>query len=81
MEALIKDDVKKMFMDWFKKNNAAAGHVMSKQDVIKNILKNLDAKQESALEKAMNELERDALIQVEEDGVTLILTQKGADSL
>jgi hypothetical protein len=79
LEAIYKDEVKAMFMDWFKKNKAAAGHVMGKQDVIRDILRRLDAKQDKALEKAMDELNREGLIETKEDGVTLVLTQKGAD--
>ncbi|MGB5964679.1 MAG: hypothetical protein WBG65_03995 [Sulfurimonadaceae bacterium] len=66
-------------MTWFKKQKAAAGHVMSKTDVLKNIIKNLDAKQDDVLEVAMNELKSSGLIETEEDGFTLVLTQKGAD--
>ncbi|MGB6020641.1 MAG: hypothetical protein WBF77_13695 [Sulfurimonadaceae bacterium] len=68
-------------MTWFKKQKAAAGHVMSKTDVLKNIIKNLDAKQDDVLEVAMNELKSSGLIETEEDGFTLMLTQKGADSI
>ncbi|QOY51990.1 hypothetical protein [Candidatus Sulfurimonas baltica] len=75
-----KNEVKEMFINWFKKNNNV-GQIMSKQDVVKNILTKLDAKQNDALEKAMNELKRDGLIEVKEDGVTLVLTQKGSDSI
>lgn len=75
-----KNEVKEMFMKWFKKNGSA-GQVMTKRDVVENIIAKLDAKQNDALEKAMNELRREGLIEVKEDGVTLVLTQKGADSL
>jgi hypothetical protein len=68
-------------MTWFKKNRAVAGHVMSKQDVITNILKKLDKKQDAALEKAMDEIKRSGMIETKEDGVTLVLTQKGAEQL
>lgn len=70
-----------MFMNWFKSSRAVAGHVMGKADVIKNVLKKLDSKQDKIFEKAMNELKSDGLIEVQEDGVTLVLTQKGADTL
>jgi Mn-dependent DtxR family transcriptional regulator len=33
------------------------------------------------LEQAMNELKRSGLIEMKEDGVTLMLTQKGAEQL
>jgi predicted transcriptional regulator len=52
---------------------------MTKRDVVENIIAKLDAKQNDALEKAMNELRREGLIEVKEDGVTLVLTQKGAE--
>jgi len=71
-----KNEVKKMFMHWFKNNNNV-GQVMSKQDVVKNILIKLDAKQNDALEIAINELKSEGWIDVKEDGVTLVLTQEG----
>jgi len=70
-----------MFMNWFKKKKAVAGQVMEKQDVIKEVLKKLDKKQDAALEKAMDELKSSGLIETKEDGVTLVLTQKGAERL
>jgi hypothetical protein len=70
-----------MFMNWFKKNKAVAGHVMQKQDVIVHVLRKLDKKQDEVLEKAMDELNHDGIIETEEDGVTLVLTQKGAERL
>lgn len=68
-----------MFMNWFKSAKAAEGHVMGKQDVINNVLRKLDSKQDKIFERAMNELKSDGIIEVKEDGVTLVLTQKGAD--
>lgn len=73
-----KNEVKDMFIQWFKKNNSV-GCVMSKQDVVRNILTKLNAKQEDSLEEAMKELKCEGLIDVQEDGVTLALTQKGVD--
>ncbi len=73
-----KNEVKEMFMKWFKKNNKVT-QIMTKRDVVENIIAKLDAKQNDALEKAMNELRREGLIEVKEDGVTLVLTQKGAE--
>ena len=73
-----KDQVKKMFIKWFKKNNTV-GQIMSKQDVVQNILTKLDSKQDDALNEAMEELKRKGLIEVQEDGVTLVWTQKGVD--
>lgn len=70
-----------MFMNWFKKKKAVTGQVMEKQDVIKEVLKKLDKKQDAALEKAMDELKSSGLIETKEDGVTLVLTQKGAERL
>lgn len=75
-----RNEVKKMFMDWFKKNKNVS-QVMTKQDVVSNILTKLDAKQDDALEDAMNELKKEGLIEVKEDGVTLVLTKVGADSI
>jgi predicted transcriptional regulator len=73
-----KKEVKEMFMKWFKKNNSV-GQIMTKRDVVENIIAKLDAKQNDALEKAMNELRKEGLVEVKEDGVTLVLTQKGAE--
>lgn len=73
-----KNEVKDMFIQWFKKNNTV-GCVMGKQDVVRNILTKLNAKQEDSLEAAMKELKSEGIIDVQEDGVTLVLTQKGVD--
>ncbi|MDA7817518.1 hypothetical protein N9A28_04960 [Sulfurimonas sp.] len=73
-----KDQVKEMFIKWFKKNNTL-GQTMSKQDVVRNILTKLDSKQDDALNEAMEELVRKGLIEVQADGVTLSWTQKGVD--
>lgn len=54
---------------------------MTKSDVIKNILKKLDSKQDKLFVKAMDELTNDGFFEVQSDGVTLLLTQKGADQL
>lgn len=74
------NEVKEMFMNWFRKNRNV-GQIMTKQDVVRNILTKLDAKQNDALEAAMNQLKKDGLIEVKEDGVTLVLTQIGVDSV
>jgi len=71
------NEVKEMFMAWFKKRNHV-GQIMTKQDVVQNILTKLNAKQNDALEDAMNELKKEQLIEVKEDGVTLVLTQLGS---
>jgi len=70
-----------MFINWFKKNGRVAGTTMSKEAVLKNIIKNLDKKQDDLLEKAMRELTKSGFMTVGEDGYALILTQKGADLL
>ncbi|MFA6192521.1 MAG: hypothetical protein WC665_09235 [Sulfurimonas sp.] len=75
-----KNEVKEMFMKWFKKNNIV-GQIMSKQDVVQNILTKINAKQEDALGSAINELKNEGLIELKEDGVTLVLTQKGTEHI
>ncbi len=70
-----------MFVNWFKKQKASAGHVMSKQDVLKEIIKKLDKKQDDVLEAAMNELTSSGFMTTLEDGFSLMLTEKGAESL
>ena len=70
-----------MFMNWFKASRANEGHVMTKQDVINAILKKIDSKQDRPFTIAMEELKNDGLIEVKEDGVTVVLTPKGADLL
>jgi len=73
-----KDEVKEMFIKWFKKNNVV-GNIMSKQTVVSQILTKLTTKQEDSLHDAMNELQTRGLIEVQEDGVTLVWTQKGVE--
>ena len=73
-----KDEVKEMFIKWFKKDNVV-GKIMSKQDVVRNVLTKINAKQEDALADAMKELKNWGLVTVQEDGVTLVWTQKGVD--
>ncbi len=75
-----KDEVKEMFISWFRKNRKV-NQVMTKQDVIKNILTKLDKKQNKVLDVAMDELKVSGFIDIQEDGVTLVLTQKGAELL
>jgi len=70
-----KNEVKQMFRNWFKKRNEA-GQIMTKQDVINNVLKNLTKEQDKFLEEAMDEMVFEGLIEVQEDGVTLILKRK-----
>ncbi len=75
-----RNEVKEMFINWFRKNKNV-GQIMTKQDVVRNILTKLDAKQNDALEAAMNQLKKDGFIEVQEDGLTLVLTKLGADSI
>ena len=70
-----KNEVKQMFRNWFKKRNEA-GQIMTKQDVINSVLKNLNKEQDKFLEEAMNEMVSEGLIEVQEDGVTLVLRRK-----
>ena len=74
-----KNEVKEMFMQWFEKNKNV-GSIMSKADVVQNILTKINAKQEDAMASAINDLKTEGLIEIQEDGVTLVLTQKGFDS-
>ena len=76
MDTAPKNEVKAMFMAWFKKRNHV-GQVMTKQDVVQSILTKLDSKQNDALEEAMNELKSDKIIELKEDGVTIVLTENG----
>lgn len=64
----------------FKQNKTVVGFLMSNQDV-KKYFEKLDAKQDDALEKAMDELKKDGLLETQEDGFSLVLTQKGANTL
>jgi len=75
-----KKEDKEMFMAWFRKHKSV-GALMTKQDVVTHILKKIDAKQEDALADAMNELKSEGFIEVQPDGVTLVLTQLGVDYL
>lgn len=70
-----------MFMNWFKSSRAEAGHIMSKQEVISAILKKLGPKEDRAFQIAMDELKNDGIITLQEDGVTVVLTPKGAQKL
>ncbi len=70
-----KNEVKQMFRSWFKKRNEA-GQIMTKQDVINSVLKNLNKEQDKFLEEAMSEMVAEGLIEVQEDGVTLVLKRK-----
>lgn len=73
-----KNEVKAMFVAWFKKHNEV-GQVMSKLDVAREIIKKLDKPQNDALEKAMKELVKEGLFEIQEDGVTLVLTEQGVE--
>lgn len=78
LEAAPKNEVKEMFFQWFRKRNIV-GQIMSKQDVVSSVIAKLDAKQNDALEKAMDELINNGFLDVQEDGVTLVLTQRGSE--
>jgi hypothetical protein len=77
-EVNYKNQVKEMFSNWFKKNNQV-GYIMSKQDVVANILTKLTSKQENSFEIAIKELHHDGYIELQEDGLTIVLTQKGVN--
>jgi len=79
LETTQKNEIKTLFINWFRGCRALEGHIMTKQDVINNVLRKLDSKQDKIFTKAMDELKNEGLIEVQEDGVTLVLTQKGAD--
>jgi hypothetical protein len=79
-ETAPKNEVKEMFMSWFRRHNQV-GQIMTKQDVVREIIKNLDAKQNDALEEAMDELVKSGFMAVQEDGVTLMLTAEGVEIL
>lgn len=70
-----KNEVKQLFRNWFRKRNEA-GQIMTKQDVINTVLKNLNKEQDKFLEEAMQEMVSEGLIEVQEDGVTLVLKRK-----
>ena len=78
LDAAPKNEVKEMFFQWFKKRNSV-GQIMSKEDVVSNVIAKLDAKQNDALKKAMDELINNGFIDVQSDGVTLVLTQRGSE--
>ncbi|ABB43338.1 hypothetical protein Suden_0057 [Sulfurimonas denitrificans DSM 1251] len=78
LESAPKNEVKEMFLQWFKKRNSV-GQIMSKQDVVSNVIAKLDAKQNDALKKAMDELINNGFMEVQSDGLTLVLTQRGSD--
>ena len=67
-------------MSWFRKHKQV-WQIMTKQDVVREVIKKLDKKQNDALEEAMSELVREGLFEVQSDGVTLVLTLHGAESL
>ena len=70
-----KNEVKQMFRDWFKKRNEA-GQVMTKQDVINSVIKKLTKEQDKFLADAMDEMVFEGLIEIQEDGVTVVLKRK-----
>ena len=52
-----KNEVKQMFRDWFKKRNEA-GQVMTKQDVINNVIKKLPYGRRKKFEKEYKKLQK-----------------------
>ncbi len=70
-----KNEVKQMFRDWFKKRNEA-GQIMTKQDVIDAVIKKLTKSQDKFLKEAMDEMVFEGLIEIQEDGVTVVLKRK-----
>jgi len=70
-----KNEVKQMFRSWFKARNSI-GQTMTKVDVIQNVIKHLTKSQDKFLEEAMSEMVSEGLIEVQEDGVTLVLKKK-----
>lgn len=81
IETMQVNEIKMMFMNWFKSSNASQGHIMTKADVIKAILKKLDSKQDKFFTRAMDDMVNEGIFEIQSDGVTLMLTQKGADLL
>jgi len=75
-----KDEVKELFFSWFRKHRKI-GQIMTKQDVVTHILTKLDSKQNKALEIAMNELQESNFMEMQSDGVSLKLCEKGFNSL
>ena len=70
-----KNEVKQMFRDWFKKHNVI-DQVMTKHDVLNAVIKKLTISQDKFLKDAMDEMVFEGLIEVQEDGVTLVLKRK-----
>jgi len=70
-----KNEVKQMFRNWFKKRNEI-GQIMTKQNVINSVLKNLNKEQDKFLKDAMDEMIHEGLLEVKEDGLTLVLKRK-----
>jgi len=75
-----KDEVKELFFSWFR-THRKIGQIMTKQDVVTYILTKLDSKQNKALEVAMNELQESDFMEMQSDGVSLKLCEKGFKSL
>ncbi|MFZ2969378.1 MAG: hypothetical protein WA080_10035 [Sulfuricurvum sp.] len=81
IETTQKNEIKALFMNWFKASAAKAGHIMTKQDVINGVLRKMGPKQDRPFALAMEELSANGLITLQEDGVTVVLTQKGFEAL
>jgi hypothetical protein len=81
LETTQKNEIKALFMNWFKASGAKEGHVMTKQDVINGVLRKMGPKQDHPFALAMEELCSNTLVTLQADGVTVVLTQKGSESL
>jgi len=77
LETTQKNEIKALFMNWFKASGAKEGHIMTKQDVINGVLRKIGPKQDRPFQLAMEELCDTGLITLQGDGVTVVLTQKG----
>ncbi len=73
------DEVKALFRHYFA-NHRDAGHVMPPEAVKKYVLKKLRPKEDGIFADALKSLKKEGFIEVLEDGVSLMLTQKGSDS-
>jgi len=73
------EEVQGLFRQYFKQHKTV-GHIMTAQDVKKHVLKKLTAKEDAVFGDAIKALSKEGFIEVQEDGVSLLLTQKGVDS-
>lgn len=75
-----KDEVKDLILNWFKKMNSKAGHVMDQRNLLQSVSMKLNPKQDKVADEAINELVQDGLIEVK-DNKLLVLTEKGVDHI